>query len=126
MKANSLSDYVWVMIGVASFVIAGVLVLATLFGPFRPYYYGYYGMMGSYGMGLFPIVWFGAIALVILLVYLLFSLTQKGYGPDSTAKPKDILKKRLATGEISRDEFEERIAALDNSEDHHTTGKKVD
>jgi putative membrane protein len=64
---------------------------------------GYYGpmMYGGYG-GWF--MWLLLIILFIVLIYLLARPESKG--PCSGEKSMDILKKRYAKGEISKEEFD--------------------
>lgn len=80
-------------------------------------YGGGYGMMGSGMMGYgWPIVgWVFMVLLWAALILLVIWLYKQIRGPDTEAKeaqetenPLDILKKRYAKGEISREEFTER------------------
>jgi putative membrane protein len=71
------------------------------------------GQMGGYGYMMNS--WTGAIAmgLVILiligvLIYLLFKSSKTGgFGQTPNETPLDILKKRYARGEITKEQFEE-------------------
>ena len=59
--------------------------------------------------------WTGAIimglvilVLIIVLIYLLFKSSKTGgFGQTSSETPLDILKKRYARGEITREQFDE-------------------
>ena len=70
------------------------------------------GMMGwGYGMGWFwPIImfffWGAAIAGIVFFVRWLVLSTRKGRGPSQEESALDILKKRYARGEISKEEYE--------------------
>lgn len=67
------------------------------------------GMMG-YGMyGYGGIMWLIVIALAIVAIYIFVRLAGKGraVGGVTTETPLEILKKRYARGEISREQFEE-------------------
>jgi putative membrane protein len=70
------------------------------------------GMMGwGYGMGWFGwifmiVFWIAVIGGVVLLVRWIGLPTDKGRGPQSQESALDILKKRYAKGEISKEEYE--------------------
>jgi putative membrane protein len=78
-------------------------------------YGGGYGMMGSGMMGSgWPIVgWVFMVLFWAALILLVIWLYKQVRGPDTETKdireaPLDVLKKRYARGEISREEFTER------------------
>ncbi|MBU2547099.1 MAG: SHOCT domain-containing protein [Proteobacteria bacterium] len=62
---------------------------------------------GMYGYG--GIMWLIVIALAIVAIYIFVRLAGKGraVGGVTTETPLEILKKRYARGEISREQFEE-------------------
>ncbi len=69
-----------------------------------------YGMMDGYGMGygfgiLGPIFW---ILVIIGLVLLIKYLWESGGAKREQESALEILKKRYARGEISKEEFEEK------------------
>ncbi len=73
------------------------------------------GMMGwgygGYGMGivggLFMLVFWGLIIVgLVLLVRWLWDQTRHGAGPGAIEAPLDILKRRYARGEISKEEYD--------------------
>jgi len=80
-------------------------------------YYGWMHDMMGWGMWMIPWGW---ILIIILVVILIYALAGRG-GPTSSGpsrgphmeekqdleRPLDILKKRYAKGEISREEFEQ-------------------
>jgi len=66
------------------------------------------GPMMGYGYGGMWIMWFLIIAVIALAVYLLIRDTQrKDIERPQLETPLEILKKRYARGEISKDQFEE-------------------
>jgi len=72
--------------------------------------YGYNGgWMHSWGGGL--IMWIVLLAVIGLVVYLIVAATRSGHGTthhiSSGESAHDILKKRYAKGEISKEEFEQ-------------------
>ncbi len=72
--------------------------------PHMPMMYGHgpWGMMGGCG-GIF--MWILSIAVIILLIFLIIKWAR----PVGTGEgPLDILKKRYAKGEITKDEFEQK------------------
>jgi len=107
----------------------GVILAAVLLGVFGPWLFGaafggsaYGGMMGPGMMGNFGMMggfgwlgmltmllfWIGVIALVVWGLSNLFSGRQASVEPDAL----EILKRRYARGEISRDEFVQAREAL--------------
>ena len=74
--------------------------------PHMPMMYGHgpWGMMGPYG-GIF--MWILFLVILALVVYLVVRWARpQGAGTGET--PLDILKKRYANGEITKDEFEQK------------------
>ena len=71
------------------------------------------GMMGwGYGMGWFGMIfmaifWIALIIGVVLLIRWLWMSTSKGK-PGTEDPPLDILKRRYASGEINKEEFEQK------------------
>ncbi len=73
------------------------------------------GMMGwGYGMGwlgmiLMALFWVAVIVGIILLIRWIFVSTgAKGHGTTSEDSPLEILKRRYARGDISKEEFEQK------------------
>ncbi len=64
-------------------------------------------MMGGFGMGFTWIIWIVIIIAVILLAKGYLSPSKKESEPTGES-PLDVLKKRYARGEISKEEFEEK------------------
>jgi putative membrane protein len=66
------------------------------------------GGMGWFGMGLVGLFW------VLLVAFAVWGLMQLLFAPERTVAPDaaEILKRRYAHGEITREEFEEALAAL--------------
>jgi putative membrane protein len=107
----------------------GVILAAALLGVFGPWLFGAasggsayggmmgpgmmgsYGMMGSFGwLGMLTMLlfWVGVIALVVWGLINLFPARQASVEPDAL----EILKRRYARGEISREEFAQARDAL--------------
>ncbi len=66
--------------------------------------YGQWGMMGTYG-GIY--MWILFLIILAFVVYLVVRWT-KPAGAGTGESPLDILKKRYARGEITKDEFEQK------------------
>jgi putative membrane protein len=62
-------------------------------------------MDGFFGMGIGWIVWFVIIVIIVWVVFQLKSNNPRHFGM-SNETPLDILKKRYAKGEITKEEFE--------------------
>ena len=72
---------------------------------------GGYGMMGSMGwIGMFfvGLFWIGLVALLVWGLMSMFRVQQRASEPDA----QEILKRRYARGELSREEFEQARAVL--------------
>lgn len=79
-------------------------VIACMHGP----YYDGGGHMMGYGYGGMWIMWLLIITVIILAAYLLIRETKKkDQGAPQLETPLEILKKRYARGEISKEQFEE-------------------
>jgi putative membrane protein len=68
--------------------------------------YDHYGMMGNWWMW---IMWIVGFILFVVLVFLLvssFRSGDRGPAPPPRETPLDILKRRYAAGEITREEYE--------------------
>ena len=66
--------------------------------------FGDYGMgMGGGGMIFMGLFW---IVIIVGVIYLIKSLTDKRSSGATSESPEEILKKRYAKGEISTEEFE--------------------
>ena len=95
----------------------GLFVYATAFAGWGDKGYGNYGghMMGGTGyMGWFMIIFWGLIliALIFLIRWISHLPLGKGSGLRSDREPLDILKERLARGEIEIDEYREKKQLL--------------
>ena len=114
MKRNG-----WILLGVVALVL---LLGGGLLGYTGVGSYGFRGMMGGYG---FPMMgWAGGLgmllfwALVIAGVVWLVRSTSQGRehpvdkGPASEP-PMDIIKRRYASGEITKEQFDEMKRNLD-------------
>jgi len=65
----------------------------------------YFGNMPCWGMGFW---WIGGLIVLGLFIWLIVSVTKRPENPLSHKEsPLDILKKRYARGEITKEEFEE-------------------
>jgi len=95
-------------LGVAALIILGVLVLVPAlvmsfgggWGMMGPGMMGGRGMMG-YGFGFGPLAF---LLLVVGVVLVVLAFTRRESKPDDTLQ---ILKARLARGEITKEQFEE-------------------
>lgn len=66
--------------------------------------FGEYGMgMGYFGMVFTVFFW---IMVIVLIIYLVKMIIDKGRGGEPMESAEDILKKRYAKGEISKEEFD--------------------
>ena len=66
--------------------------------------FGEYGMgMGYFGMVFMVFFW---ILIIVLIGYFVKMIMDRGRGGESIETAEDILKKRYARGEISKEEFD--------------------
>ncbi len=71
---------------------------------------GDFGMgMGIFGMVFMLLIW---ILVIVLLIYLIQAIMNKGGSAKEVETAEEVLKKRFARGEMSIEEFEEAIAVL--------------
>jgi len=76
-------------------------------GPMMHYGYGY-----GYGGMFMGLLFF--ILIVVLVYFVIQAITAKGRPPIPPESPLDILKKRYAKGEITKEEFEKIKKDLEN------------
>ena len=97
------------------FLIAGLVILLLLvitgFGNTQPYFCGIPMMGGSYGMMNYSyggiIMWIIFLVIIGLVGFLILRNTGfKGFNDSNRETPLDILKKRYARGEITKEEFD--------------------
>lgn len=55
-----------------------------------------------------PMMWFLWLPLLVILIVVIYRLLKNEKASSSEDSPLEILKKRYARGEISKEEFEER------------------
>jgi putative membrane protein len=67
-----------------------------------------YGMMGWFGPIMMLVFWGLLILVLILLARWLWMTSQKNQGQTKSESALDILKRRYASGEIDREEFEQK------------------
>lgn len=79
-------------------------VVAGILGGYDRYYQPH--MMGGWWMW---VLWLGGFILLVLMVYLLLSGLRSGGRPvePPPETPLDIVKKRYAKGEITREQYEQ-------------------
>lgn len=66
--------------------------------------FGEYGIgMGAFGMVFMVFFW---VLIIVVIVYFVKMIMDKGKTGEIMESPEDILKKRYARGEISKEEFE--------------------
>jgi putative membrane protein len=105
-------------VGIIALVIIGVLILAPLLGGGMMGGWGmgpgmmggqWYGGRGGWGWGM-PLIgglfWLAILAGVVLLVTSAIRHQGPSRSVGAEEPPLDILKRRLAKGEISREEYE--------------------
>lgn len=93
-------------------MITGLLLTGTSYAGWQPGYGMYSGghMMGGGYMGWTMIFfWVMVLFIIILLIRWLLNLTQTQNSPQA---PLDILKQRLARGDIDIEEFEQKKQLL--------------
>lgn len=61
-----------------------------------------------------PMMWFIWIPLIILVVWLIIRLTNRGQSSvEKKESPLEVLKRRYASGEITAEEYEQRKKVLE-------------
>ena len=104
----------WLPLLVILSVFLVLLIAAAMFMQYRsPYGYGYGGMMGPWMMGGLGIggMLLGVLFLVFVIggsVWLVQSLARgsSGFSLPGSETPLEIIKRRYASGEITKEQFE--------------------
>ena len=101
-------------------IVAILIIVPLIFGLIGggQGYGNWYGMMGPWMMGGFGGMWFMPILMIVfwgLVIWGIVALVRGagwagccGGSPTTTDSALDILKRRYARGEISKEEFEEK------------------
>ena len=101
---------------VVGIIVALLIVVPVVFGAFWGWQSGGWGMMGPHMMGgfgwmwLMPIFWIVFIGLIIwaIVAFVRGSSGSRGQDASKMDSALEVLKKRYARGEISKEEFEEK------------------
>ena len=91
----------------------------------RGYGYGYGNMMGGGWLAGLMLLLFGALAVVLIVLLVIWAMrASAGHGPHGAATPPGgpghheavaIAKRRLASGEITKEQYDEIMRALDGT-----------
>lgn len=109
-------NLMWAIIALVSIIAAIAILTSVLYGDrYNSGFYGPYGMMGGFGFWLMPVV--GAIALILVVVFIYFLITAISEGSSYDASmdhqtPMVIARERYARGEISENEYDRIIDNL--------------
>ncbi len=101
---------------IGGIIVAALIVLPLVFGLIWGGQYGGWGMMGPGMMGGFGWMWFMPIFMILfwgLIIWGVVALVRGLSGSRSADSPKaesalDVLKRRYARGDISKEEYEEK------------------
>lgn len=100
---------------IGGIIVAILVVLPVVMGLFWGGRYGGWGMMGPWGMGGFSTMFImpilGIVVLGLIIWAVLTAVRRPGEWDSATRTPDsalEVLKKRYARGEISKEEFEEK------------------
>jgi putative membrane protein len=118
---------VLVSVALGSMILAG---MAAGFGPggmMRGWYAGPYGMMSSaHGWLAIALGWLGMLAfvgaIVLAVVWAVRSLSSMDGRGAAAETPEEVLRRRFAAGEITREEYEQMRRVLGR---HRRTGDEV-
>lgn len=116
-----MSKTAWIVIGIGIVLLVIFVLASILLAPFvwgRGYGYSWGGMMGPWMMGGFGFPFMGGIAMLLFwlliiggVVWLVQSLARGGGSSETSAptseSPLDILNRRYAKGEITKEQFEQ-------------------
>jgi len=97
-------------------ILGVIIILLLVFGAISGWPYGGWGMMrpwmmAGYGwMWLIPVFWIVLVGLIIWAIVASVRSSHESKGSDSskTDSALEMLKKRYARGEISKEEYEEK------------------
>ncbi len=94
-------------------IVFGFSFLITSCGVSDHMRYGYDHMHEGYGGIIMMVIW---VLVILLVAGIIYALWKRGGGPaavSGTRTPMEILKSRYASGEISKDEYEEMKKDID-------------
>lgn len=101
---------------IGGIVVAFLIVLPLVFGLILGWYTGGWGMMGPGMMGGFGWMWLMPVFSIVLLGLIIWAIVasvrslseSRGKDVSKTDSALEVLKKRYARGEISKEEYEEK------------------
>ncbi|MEW6034859.1 MAG: SHOCT domain-containing protein [Chloroflexota bacterium] len=106
-----------IAIAIGVVVLLALIVLPALWGGYTGWQSGGWGMMGPWMMGGLGGGWVMAIFMVLIPILVIWAIvalvrgtsSQAGTGSSAqTESALEVLKKRYARGEISKEEYEEK------------------
>lgn len=114
----------WLIIGILAFLVAIPLIFMVITSSlYAPYYNRPYGMMGYYGFGWLAFVWVAVIGAAIMIVLAISVKGGEDKREDAAPTSLEILKKRLAMGEITVNEYSTLLEKLGRDDQYNSGGK---
>jgi len=108
---KKLENLIWVLLALFAIVASvGIIISVLLYGRYSGGTYGPWGLMGGYyGMGIImPVLGTISVIFVIVFIYFIFEALlghDSSHGNPSSGAEGDIVKERLAKGEITDEEY---------------------
>lgn len=101
---------------IGGIILALLIILPVVFGLIWGWYTGGWGMMGPGMMGGFGWMWLMPVFSIVLLGLIIWAIVasvrslseSRGKDASKTDSALEVLKKRYARGEISKEEYEEK------------------
>ena len=115
---KKVENFFWLFSGIVVIMAASGIILSVFSrGIYADSSYDQFGMMGSYGyngIGVFmPIIWGASVIFAVIFIFFILEILRNPqHSSTNSIEAIEIAKQRLASGEVSEEEYEQIIKTM--------------